>query len=445
MPALLGDLLVFVIAGIAMALIDWRLAALALWPLPISLLLAARMARVVTPMMRAQQETQADVTASCDETLRQQMTVDVLDARGTRTDQFSGLVDRWASAAQRISLRGGGFDAALQNLPFFAWAGLYVLGGQAVLDQTLSLGRFVTFTGYVALMLKPLTNVSYRLWTTTRATASAQRAFGVLDRAPSVADPGEPQGQTPPRPAGSVALRRVSLGRDSTDLAMEAVNLEIAPRQTVGVLGPSGAGKSSLLDLVARRRDPDTGTVELDGVALTRWRLRDLRSGVVAVGASPHLFPMSLADNVCYGLDGTDRELVERITAELGLDDEIAALPDGHDTIVGAGATPVSTTLAQGISIARALAVDPAVLLLDDAMERLPRGRAGQLMDGIARLGDRTVIAASALPTRLELADVVVVLERGQVVAAGTMAELAGSPSLDRLLGDRGPWPGGGS
>lgn len=446
MPALLGDLLVFVIAGMAMAAIDWRLAALALWPLPISALLAARMGRVVTPMMRAQQELQADVTGSCDETLRQRLTVEVLDARAARREQFSRLVDRWASSANGIAIRGGAFDAALQNLPFLAWAGLFVVGGQAVLDQTLSLGRFVTFTGYVALMLDPLTNLSNRLWSTTLATAAAQRAFAVLDREPTVADPDDPRDPVEPRTRGAVVLRRVSLSHDGTDRALDAVDLEIHPRRTVGLLGTSGAGKSSLLDLVARRRDPDVGSVEVDGVPSTRWRLRDLRSRVVVVGSSPHLFRMSVTDNICYGLDGTDNELVEQIAAELGLDQEISALPEGLDTIVGPDATPVSATLALGISLARALALDPDVLLIDEATEGLPPGSEQRLLAGIARLGRRTVIIASTRRAPLELADIVVVLDGGRVVAAGAMDDVAAaSPALERLLGDGDPGSGGAS
>jgi len=434
LPRIVSDLLTFVFAGVAMAVIDPRLALAALWPIPIVLYCVVRMARIVTPQMTRRQESMADVTASAEETLRGMLTVDVLAAQDARRERFEDETGRWYAISNGVAKSSARYDAAIQNLPNFAWAGLFAWGGLSVLDGRLALSTFVTFLGYVGMMLAPIGNLGYRLWTTQSASASAHRVFEILDRQPLISDvrdaaPLEATEHT-------IAVRRVSKSFDGMLHALDAVELDIAARRNVAIVGPSGSGKSALLELITRVHDPEDGEIALGGTPIHEVRLASLRAAVVAVGSAPHLFPMSVFDNITYGNPDVTLEQVERITGALGVHDDIAALPAGYDTVVGETGVAVPTSLAQCISIARALVPQPAVLLLDDVTAPLPPPVEAAVVDGLRRLtADVTVVAVAARPSLLALADDIVFLERGAVSAQGTFDELVRrSPGFRDLL-----------
>ncbi len=433
LPKLVGDFATFIFAGIAMAVIDWRLAAASLWPLPIIIYLIYRMNKVVAPEMVGRQEVEADVTEACDETLRGVLPIEVLNAQQTRIDEFDRNVDRWYQHSYTLATRGSLYDASIQNLPFFAWAPLFVLGANSVIDGTLTLGTFVTFTGYVTIMLVPLTNLGYRLWTTERATASAQRAFGALDRAPLIAD--HPDAQPIADGEAPVDLRGVSTSFGGLLKALDDVELDIAAGRNVAIVGPTGSGKTSLLNLITRVHDPDAGEILVHGAPVSSITLASLRSVVARVGSAPHLFPMTVRENLTYSSPHAAQVDVEHITRTLGVHDNIVALPDGYDTRVGALGTEISAALAQGISIARAFVGRPRILLLDDVTAPFPPAAEREIAAGITELSrDITVVVVAARPALLALADDIVVLERGTVVAHGGFDELAARSSAFQSL-----------
>ena len=424
LPKLLGDLGTFVFAGIAMAVIDWRLAALTLWPLAIVLYLVWRMNRVVAPAMVQRQEYTATATATADETLRSMLPVEILNAQQERADRFDEQVGGWHRAAVFLATRGSVYDSAIETIPFFAWAPLYVVGANRVIDGDLSLGTFVTFTGYVTIMLVPLTKLGYRLWTTERATASAQRAFGALDRAPLIAD--QPDARDQLAGLAQVDLEGVSASFGGLTKALDDVELDIAAGRNVAIVGPTGSGKTSLLDLISRIHDPDAGDILIYGAPVSDVTLAALRSLVRRVGSTPHLFPTSVLDNMRYGTDAANCDDVEAVARTLGIHDEIVALPDGYDTRVGSSGVDVSASMAQGISIARAFVGRPQILLLDDVTAPFPPSIERQIAAGITELArDITVVVAAARPALLALADDIVVLDDGAVVGHGTFDELA--------------------
>jgi ABC-type multidrug transport system fused ATPase/permease subunit len=434
LPRITSDLLTFVFAGVAMAVIDPRLALAALWPIPITIYCVVRMARIVTPQKTRRQETMADVTASAEETLRGMLTVDVLAAQEARGDRFQDETGRWYVISNGIARSSARYDAAIQNLPNLAWAGLFAWGGLSVVEGRLALSTFVTFLGYVGLMLAPIANLGYRLWTTQSASASAHRVFEVLDRPPLITDRSDAAPLTGADRA--IAVRNVSKTFDGMLNALDAVELDIAARRNVAIVGPSGSGKSALLDLLTRVHDPEAGEIAVGGTPIDAIRLASLRSAVVAVGSAPHLFPMSVFDNIAYGAPQVTIAEVQRITSALGVHDDLAALPDGYSTIVGETGLAVPTSLAQCISIARALALHPAVLLLDDVTAPLPPPVEAAVVDGLRQLtGDVTVVAVAARPSLLALADDIVFLEHGAVGAQGTYDELVRtSPGFRQLL-----------
>ncbi len=436
LPKIASDFLTFLFAGVAMALIDPRLAAFSLWPVPIVVYLVIRMGRVITPAMKARQEASADVAASGEETLRSMLTVEVLGAREPRADHFGEKTDEWYSFARIVGRGSALYDAAIENLPNFAWSGLFLWGGYSVIDGSIPLSTFVTFLGYVGLMLAPISKLGYRLWTTQGASASAQRVFEVLDRDPLVVDVDD--AETLAADARTVDLENVSMSFGGLAKALDAVEFDIAAYINVAIVGPTASGKSALLKMITRVHDPEVGEIRVDGQPLSGLTLASLRDVVASVGSSPHIFAMSVFDNIVYGNPAATVEEVERITRELGAHDDIRALPDGYQTKVGEAAFTLPMSLAQIVSIARALARKPGVLLLDDITAPLPPGTERSVVEGMRRLTeDVTIVAVAARPALLALADDIVFLERGVVTARGSFEDLmAESEGFRKLLAE---------
>lgn len=298
------------------------------------------------------------------------------------------------------------------------------VGATQILAGRITVGELVAFTGYLFLMLQPLFIIGFGAQQIARAGASAERLFEVLDASEDVteaADARELGGM-----AGSIEFRNVHLrypGADRETLA--AVDLSIAPDTMVAVVGATGSGKSSLVNLVPRFYDPTEGEVLVDGVDVRDITLASLRGQVGFVMQDTVLFSGSVRDNIAYGRpDATDeaiRAAAEAAQASRFIDE----LPDGYDTTIGEQGVRLSGGQRQRIAIARALLVDPRILVMDDstssvdsATEAAIRGRLDALM-----AGRTTLVVAQRLATARR-ADLVVLLEDGRVVDSGTHSEL---------------------
>lgn len=433
LPKISSDFLTFVFAGVAMAVLDFKLAALSLWPVPIVIYLVIKMGRIVTPAVKARQEAEADVAASGEETLRLMLTVEVLGARDARASHFDAATARWYSRARLVTKSTAVYDAAIEHIAFFAWSGLFVSGGFSVINGDLPLSTFVTFLGYVGLMLKPISRLGGQLWTAQGASASAQRVFEILDRDPMVLDADE--AQILDSKARTLGLRNVSMSFDRLLRALDAVELDIAAERNVAIVGPTASGKSALLKLITRVHDPEAGEIRVDGQLLNAVTLASLRDVVASVGSAPHLFPISVFDNIAYGNPAATVDEIEYIMTELGVHNDILALPGGYQTRVGEAGFRLPVSLAQIVSIARALATKPGILLLDDVTAPLSPGTERSVVDGMRGLtNDMTVVAVAARPALLALVDDIVLLERGVVTAQGSFDELTTSSEAFRTL-----------
>ena len=434
LPKIVNDGITFVLAGLAIALTAPLLSLAVVWPVPIVVWFIVRYATVVTPQMRRRQVLEAEVTGVAEQTLRGALTLDVLGSSDRMVDEFDARTGAWLDMSRTVARATAWYDSAIQYLPYLAWPGLFFFGGRAVVDGRLELHQFVTFSGYVAVMLSPLTAFGGQLWTAQRAAASSQRVFEVLDEVPSVRT--APDARPLVDVAGHVAAHGVTKSFDGRSTALEAVELEVAAGRNVVLVGPTGSGKSALLSLVARSHDPERGTIVVDGTPIDGVHLASLRATVHRIGDSPHLFPMSVRDNLLYGAPHARPEWVARVTEQLGLDDVVRRLPDGYDTVVGDGGLELSDAVAQLVSIGRTFVAEPRVVLLDDVTAPFPPDLERRVIDGLAALtADCTVVAVANRPALLRLADHIVVFESGQVVDQGTSEELAArNPVFAELL-----------
>ncbi|MFE0823645.1 ABC transporter ATP-binding protein [Streptomyces sp. NPDC058847] len=309
-----------------------------------------------------------------------------------------------------------------------AVAGIVLWGAYRVADGTLALGVLAAAVLYLRRLYDPIDRLGMFLNSYQSAAASLEKIAGLLAQTPSVPEPTAPKELPPPaseHPGREVVFEDVRFGYRTGGEVLPRFALTIPAGQTVAVVGSTGAGKSTLAKLLARFYDPSDGRVLLDGTDLRDLAVPELRRGVVMVTQEAFLFSGTVADNIAIGRPEATREEIERAAKAIGAHDFIAALPDGYDTDVRKRGGRISAGQRQLVAFARALLANPAVLILDEATSSLdiPGERAVQRAMATVLKGRTAVVIAHRLST-VEIADRVLVMERGRIVEDGTPDEL---------------------
>jgi ATP-binding cassette subfamily B protein len=422
---------------IVMFVLDWQLALAATAVTPLIVVVAYRYSTVSHPVLRDVQQKMADVATVAQESIVGVHVVKSFAQEPTRSEEFGRRSDAVFARSVDANRQRATYVPLLSFLPLFAQAIVLLLGGRMVVHGSLSLGGFITFNVLVVMLVMPLRMLGMWIGQAQRATASGERIFEIMDEPEHVS--AAPGAVELPRGEGRVRFESVSFGYDPKRPVLEGIDLELEPGKTVALIGHTGSGKTTLASLVPRFYDVTEGRLTVDGVDVRDVQVVSLRREIGIVAQDPFLFSAPVRENIAFGRpDATDEEI--RGAARLAQADEfIEALPEGYDTVIGERGITLSGGQRQRIAIARALIVDPRILILDDATASVDATTEARIRLGFrqAMAGRTTIIIAHRLST-LALADELVVLDRGRIAARGTHEELLERSAVYREIYEHG-------
>jgi ATP-binding cassette subfamily B protein len=458
-PLILVQCAVAVVAFGYMLSIDPLLALVAMVTMPAVYLMGVRMRNSMFPVSWIIQARLADVATIVDENVNGVRVVKSFAAEQQQVTLLARAAEKLSwSYVKDADLRAT-WTPAVQNLPQVGLALVLLFGGYMVIQGRLGVGAILAFNAYLFMLQAPFMMLGMLIMMGQRAAASAGRIYEILDETPSVADlPGavdlvDCRGDVRfdhvdfayPAPAetGQVEPAVSGNGRGVTGtpgplgaggdapLVLRDFGLHLAPGETVALVGRTGSGKSTIARLLDRFYDVTGGSVRVDGHDVRELTLVSLRAQVGIVLDEPFLFSVSVGENIAYGRpDATEAEVQAAATAA-GAHDFISALPDGYDTMVGERGYTLSGGQRQRIAIARALLVNPPILILDDATSAVDVQVEQEIHEALRTLmrGRTTLIIAHRLST-ISLAHRVVLLDQGRIVGDGTHEELLANVPL---------------
>ena len=430
------------LAAAVMFVLDPALAALALAPVPVLIVTAARFARRSRPAQQEVQQRVAELTSEAEESVSGIRIVKAFAREEHMRGRFRHRVSRVFDQSIYATRLTAFYSPAIGFLPNIGLALVLLVGGHQVVSGSLSLDHFTTFYLYLLMLIGPVRMLGMALGMLQRAIAAGNRLFQVLDREPHLASPAG----APPLPEGGgrVEIRDVSLTYPSepslvavgavegemTEMAerpeaLTGVSLQVPAGRTVALVGPTASGKTSLVALLARLYDPSGGNVVIDGADVREVDLQSLRSAIAFVADDSFLFSSSIAENIAYARPDVSRQEIESAARRAQAHGFIERLPDGYDTIVGERGLTLSGGQRQRVAIARALIAEPRILILDDATSSVDAKTEAAIKRGLREVmeGRTTFIVAHRLST-VSLADEIVVMDEGRIVDRGTHEEL---------------------
>ena len=407
---------------VMMFAISWQLALVALLAIPLTGLVMGLVGTRSQQQFTTQWKATGDVNGHVEESFSGH---DVAVIFG-RTDELRRTFDErnneLAGAAQKAQFLANSMHPTMQFISYLSYVAIAVLGGVKVASGKLTLGDATAFIQYSRQFNQPLGEIAGMMQMLQSGVASAERVFELLDAEVEPAD--STTARMDGRAEGLVEFRDVSFSYTDEPLIRD-LHLRVEPGQTAAIVGPTGAGKTTLVNLIMRFYDVDSGAITLDGTDIREYSREDLRGQIGMVLQDAVLFKGTIMDNIRYGrLDATDEEVIEAAKATY-VDRFVRSLPDGYDTEVDQDGGSVSAGERQLITIARAFLSQPALLILDEATSSVDTRTEVMVQQAMHALrSNRTSFVIAHRLSTIRDADVIVVMEDGRIVEQGSHAEL---------------------
>jgi ABC-type multidrug transport system fused ATPase/permease subunit len=416
---------------------QWKLALIALAITPVLVVRAYRYSHIAHPTLRDVQQKLADVATVAEENIVGVHVVKAFAQEPQEEEKFRARSEEVFRQTIRANRQRALYVPLISWVPLVAQGAVLLVGARMVTSGELTVGGFVAFNLYLGMLVMPLRSLGMWIGQAQRATASGERIFQVMDEPEEIAD--RPGAIPLPAGRGHVRFEDVTFEYLPGRPVLEHIELELEPGKTVALIGHTGSGKTTLTALVPRFYDATRGRVVVDGVDVRNVKLASLRRSIGVISQDPFLFSATVRENIAFGAGELDQAELERIARLAQAHEFIERLPEGYDTMIGERGVTLSGGQRQRLAIARALAVDPRILILDDATASVDASTEARIRLGLreAKRGRTTIIIAHRLST-IALADEIVVLDDGRIAARGTHDALLGTSAVYRDIYEHG-------
>jgi ATP-binding cassette subfamily B protein len=427
----------FLLLGISAVLlaINWKLALVSFTVIPVVLVASIHFAGQAREAFRTLRIKIAEINTRFSETIGGMKVIQLFLQEKENYLDFKRLNREHYLAGMRQVHVFAVFMPVIEILGAVAIAVVIYYGGSGVLAGSISLGALVAFLSYMKMFFRPIRDIAEKYNILQNAMASAERIFLILDSTDSLPqpDPDKASIQTsdsenqPPVLSSikEISLENVSFGYVEGETVLKDISFSVAAGETLAVVGPTGSGKTTIINLIIRFYDPTSGQIRLNGKAITRLYTPMLRRKMALVLQDPFLFSETIQDNITLGKQHISKQLLQQIVEDSNCNTLIDRLPDGLDTVLSEGGATISSGERQLISIARAFARNPDLIIFDEATSYIDSGTELKIQEALMKLMENrtSIIVAHRLST-VRKADRIIVLNRGRIIETGTHAEL---------------------
>jgi ABC-type multidrug transport system fused ATPase/permease subunit len=431
------NVITVVLVTAVLLVFEWKLALIVLAITPVLVVLAYRYSHLAHPTLREVQQKLADVATVAEENIVGVHVVKAFAQEPQESGKFHARSEDVFQQTLKANRQRALYVPFISWVPLLAQGVVLLIGARMVTSGELTVGGFVAFNLYLGMLVVPLRSLGMWIGQAQRATASGERIFQIMDEPEEIAE--GPGAVELPSGGGEIRFEDVRFEYLQGRPVLDGLTLDVAPGRTIALIGQTGSGKTTLTSLVPRFYDVTSGRVLVDGSDVRNVTLQSLRREIGIISQDPFLFSATVRENIAFGAPDLDDAEIERIARLAQAHEFVSQLPDGYDTVIGERGITLSGGQRQRLAIARALAVDPRILILDDATASVDATTEARIRVGLreAMRNRTTLIIAHRLST-IALADEIVVLADGRIAARGTHDELLQTSPVYRDIYEHG-------
>lgn len=419
-----------------MTLIDWRLTLIAVVPFPLLAVVSRYLGKKIHVAFRASQAAFSRLNNKAQESISGIKVIKALGQENADVADFNDQIDQTIKINRHVNVLDSLFDPAITIIIAVSYAATIVLGGMYVSDHVITIGNLVSFITYLGMMVWPMFAVGMLFNTMERGNASYDRVMELLNQKSAIIDSTNGLEQ---RPHGDLTYRVDQFNYpNDAGTSLSDVQFTIRAGQTLGIVGRVGAGKSTIMRLILREFDNYTGNVTYGGHDIKRYALDSYLPAIGYVPQDSFLFSNTIRENIRFADPHVSQDVVAQVAAKSDLSGQIAGMPDGYDTQVGEEGISLSGGQRQRLAIARALLINPELLILDDALSAVDAETEAEILANLkAERADKTTIIAAHRLSSVMNADEIIVMDAGRITERGTHAELMAQHGWYQKMFDR--------